>query len=202
MWTTSSIRRSYLDQAHALAAHVKKGFQHLRDMMILSRQRWSALLRKWYAGFHDVNTQTKTNQSEAKLNSSFSHDKTGVDKAKSSTSPNSRAAVDWKKLFISSKDINYKTYHCNYCHLYQRTCTLTASCADSPMLDYYDHQQHSDYLYSPPWSYWWKSAWYSQSIIMVCNLLVVRQFPRTPQSFGQQEGIPRNNPVTEYNGKD
>ena len=112
------------------------------DMMILSRQRWSALLRKWYAGFHDVNTQTKTNQSEAKLNSSFSHDKTGVDKAKSSTSPNSRAAVDWKKLFISSKDINYKTHHCNYCHLYQRTCTLTASCADSSMFDYYDHQQH------------------------------------------------------------
>merc|ERR1719150_26330 len=52
-----------LDQAHALAAHVKKGFQH---------------------------------QSEAKLNSSFSHDKTGVDKAKSSTSPNSRAAVDYR----------------------------------------------------------------------------------------------------------
>ena len=82
------------------------------------------------------------------MNSSFSHDKTGVDKAKCSTSPNSRAAVDWKILFISSKDINYKTYCCNYCHLYQRTCALTASCADSPMLDYYDHQQHSDYLYS------------------------------------------------------
>ena len=66
---------------------------------------------------HDKRFNNQTNQSEAKLNSSFSHDKTGVDKAKSSTSPNSRAAVDWKKLFISSKDINYKTYHCNYCHL-------------------------------------------------------------------------------------
>ena len=32
MLTTFCIRRSsYLDQAHALAAHVKKGFQHLRD---------------------------------------------------------------------------------------------------------------------------------------------------------------------------
>ena len=40
MLTTFCIRRSsYLDQAHALAAHVKKGFKHLRDMMILSRQR-------------------------------------------------------------------------------------------------------------------------------------------------------------------
>ena len=152
MLTTFCIRRSsYLDQAHALAAHVKKGFQHLRDMMILPRQRWSAVLRKWwYNDFHDVKTHDmtkdltnkQTNQSEAKLNSSFSHDKTGVDKAKSSTSPNSRAAVDWKKLFISSKDINYKTYHCNYCHLYQRTYTLTASCANSSMFDYYDHQQH------------------------------------------------------------
>ena len=56
-------------------------------------------------------TNKQTNQSEAKLNSSFSHDETGVDKAKSSTSPNSRAAVDWKELFISSKDIHYKTYH-------------------------------------------------------------------------------------------
>ena len=80
---------------------------------------------------HDKIFNKQTNQSEAKLNSSFSHDKTGVDKAKSSTSPNSRAAVDWKKLFISSKDMNYKTYHCNYCHLYQRTYTLTASCANS-----------------------------------------------------------------------
>ena len=153
MLTTFCIRRSsYLDQAHALAAHVKKGFQHLRDMMILPRQRWSAVLRKWWympvfimsrlITKHDKRFNNQTNQSEAKLNSSFSHDKTGVDKAKSSTSPNSRAAVDWKKLFISSKDINYKTYHCNYCHLYQRTYTLTASCANSSMFDYYDHQQH------------------------------------------------------------
>ena len=155
MLTTFSIRRSsYLDQAHALAAHVKKGFQHLKDEIWWSFHDNDDLL---FSETDDITifmmsrlipdvtkdlTNKQTNQSEAKLNSSFSHDKTGVDKAKSSTSPNSRAAVDWKKLFISSKDTIYKTYHCNYCHLYQRTYILTASCANSSMFDYYDHQQH------------------------------------------------------------
>ena len=126
---------------------------------------------------HDKRFDKQTNQSEAKLNSSFSHDKTGVDKAKSSTSPNSRAAVDWKKLFISSKDINYKTYIIviitiftkgpvpGLIHMLIHPCSITMIINNTDYLysqhchDHIDENQH-DNLNRSSWSatYWWPGS--------------------------------------------
>ena len=161
---------------------------------------------------HDKRFNNQTNQSEAKLNSSFSHDKTGVDKAKSSTSPNSRAAVDWKKLLISSKDINYKTYHCNYCHLcwfiHVRIIIMiinnTEELYSQHCHDHIDENQH-DNLNRSSWSatYWWSGSFrerprasdskkeFQETIRWLSTMVKIRNYS---QKFG--EDVPENTAPT------